>query len=120
MSMQTISRNSLLNSLEWFLVIVLAIFGLLFFCWPMFVQYHSKQSSLSQYKTDVKERPTITICFDTRALNENGDNDTKTVDYSKHERFILNEDFTIQYSSGKDPTEFTKISNISELMTQYL
>ena len=47
-------------------------------------------------------------------------NDTKTVDYSKHERFTLNEDFTIQYSSGKDPTEFTKISNISKLMTQYL
>ena len=117
--MRTISRNKLLNSLEWILLIILGIFGM-WVCRPMVVQYQSKQTSLSQSKTEVKERPTITICFDTRALNENGDNDTKTVDYSKHERFILNEDFTIQYSSGKDPTEFTKISNISELMTQYL
>ena len=116
MSMHSISRNSLLNSLEWFLMIVLAIFGLLFFCWPMFVQYQSKQSSLSQSKTIVKERPTITICFDTRALNGDGDNDTETVDYGEHKRFTLNEDFTIAYSSGKDHTEFTKnsISKISK------
>ena len=113
MSMQTISRNSLLNSLEWFLVIVLAIFGLLFFCWPMFVQYQSKQSTLSQSKTSFEERPTITICFDTRALTGDGDNDPKTVDYGKHARFTLNEDFIIEYSSGTEP-EFTKNSNISK------
>ena len=111
--MHTISRNSLLNSLEWFLVIVLAIFGLLFFCWPMFVQYQSKQSTLSQSKTDVKERPTITICFDTRALNGDEDDDDKTVNYGSHIRFTLNEDFIIEYSSGKEP-EFTKNSNISK------
>ena len=113
MSMHSISRNSLLNSLEWFLIIVLAIFGLLFFCWPMFVQYQSKQGTLSQSKTNFEERPTITICFDTRGLTGDGDNDAKTVDYGKHERFTLNEDFIIEYSSGKEP-EFTKNSNISK------
>ena len=115
MSMHTISRNKLLNSLEWILLIILGIFGM-WVCRPMVVQYQSKQTSLSQSKTEVTERPTITICFDTRALNGDGDNDTETVDYGEHKRFTLNEDFTIAYSSGKDHTEFTKnsISKISK------
>ena len=112
MSMRTISRNKLLNSLEWILLIILGIFGM-WVCRPMVVQYQSKQTSLSQSKTEVKERPTITICFYTRTLNGDEDDDDKTVNYGSHIRFTLNEDFIIEYSSGKEP-EFTKNSNISK------
>ena len=94
------------------MLIVLGIFGI-WVCWPMVGQYQSKQTSLSQSKADVQERPTITICFETRNLNSDDDGDDKTVNYGSQIRFTLNEDFTIAYSSGKDP-EFTKCSNIGK------
>ena len=109
-----ISRNKLLNSLEWIFFITLTIFAI-WFCWPMVGQYQTKQTSLSQSKTDVQERPTITICFETRHLHTEelnsgndetvnyGDSNSETVDYGAKVRFALNEDFTIAYSSGIDP-----------------
>ena len=113
MSNHTITRNKLLNSLEWVLIIILGIFGT-WFCWPMVGQYQAKQTSLSQSKTDVQERPTITICFDTRSLNGDGDGNSETVDYSSKVRFAINEDFTIAYSAGIDPQWTQGTSNISK------
>ena len=39
----------------------------------MLQEYESKQTSLSQSKEDILERPTITICFDARKFEDFGD-----------------------------------------------
>ena len=113
MSNHTITRNKLLNSLEWVLITILGIFGA-WFCWPMLGQYQTKQTSLSQSKTDVQERPTITICFETRHLNGDGLGFPETIDYGSKVRFSLNEDFTIAYSGGIDGKWTLGTSNISK------
>ena len=77
-------------------------------------QYQAKQTSLSQSKTDVQERPTITICFETRHLNGDGLGFPETIDYGSKVRFSLNEDFTIAYSGGIDGKWTLGTSNISK------
>ena len=70
--LQPISRNKLLTTLEWLLFFILCTVAMVF-CWPMLEEYESKQTSLSQSKEDILERPTITICFDARKFEHFGD-----------------------------------------------
>ena len=70
--LQPISRNKLLTTLDWLLFFILCTVAMVF-CWPMLVEYESKQTSLSQSKEDILERPTITICFDARKFEDFGD-----------------------------------------------
>ena len=67
--LQPITINKLLNSLDWLLFLILCILAFLI-CWPMLLEYESKQTSLSQSKGAILERPTITICFDVRKFED--------------------------------------------------
>ena len=73
MSESPISKNKLLTTLDWFLFIILCIFAF-WFCWPILVDYEKNETSFAQSNEDIEDRPTITICFETRS-SASGNND---------------------------------------------